>query len=124
LPKNYTSNQTGAIACGFAGAVWGLTAHAVARMFGLSHPVYTILVVLIWILLPFYIKLVRHAFIVGIFISAVSMCYLLFLTSILGTAAWFTFSRGLYDFTYVLWYLILIAGIYFAYKSWKELLKK
>lgn len=124
MPKIYTFNQTLAIACWFASAMWGLTAHAVGRMLGLTHPVYTILVILIWVLFPLYIKLIRHSFIVGIFILAVSMGYLGFLTSLLGTAAWFRFSRGLYDFTYALWYLISIACIYFSYKSWRELQKK
>ena len=121
MPKGYTSNQTGAIACLLASAFWGLTAHAVARMFGLEHWVYSILVVVLWLLIPFYIKVIKPAFIVGIFFLAISLCYLAFLTSLLGTAAWFRFSRGLYDFTYALWYLISIACIYFSYKSWKEL---
>jgi hypothetical protein len=124
LPKNYTSNQTGAIACLLASAMWGFTAHAVARMLGLEHWIYSILVVLLWMLLPFYIKLFRQVFIIGIFILAIGMSYLAFLTTLLGTVSWFTFSRGLYDFTYALWYLISIACIYFSYKSWKELLKK
>ena len=124
MPKTYASNQTGAIVCLFGSAMWGLTSHAWARVVGLEHWVYSIIVILLWLLIPFYIKLSRQAFIAGIFISAISMCYLLFLTSLLGTAAWFTFSRGLYDFTYALWYLISIAGIYFSYKSWKELLTK
>ena len=104
--------------------MWGLTAYAVAIMLGLSNPVYTIFIVAGWILLPFCIKLVRHAFIIAIFILAVPMGYIAFLTSLLGTAAWFTFSRGLYDFTYVVWFVISIAGIYFSYKSWKELQRK
>jgi hypothetical protein len=124
MKKIYTFNQTMAITCCFASAMWGLTAHAVARMLGLEHWIYSILVILLWILVPFYIRLIRNSFIVGIFILAISMSYLGFLTSLLGTADWFLFARGLYDFTYALWYLISIVCIYFSYKSWRELQKK
>ena len=123
MPRSYTANQTGAIACLLASVVWGLTAHAVALMLGLSNPVYMIFIVAGWVLLPLNIKLVRHAFVIAIFILAVPMGYIAFLTSLLGTAAWFTFSRGLYDFTYVVWYLTALFGIYFCYRSWKELQK-
>lgn len=120
----YTSNQTGAIACLLAIIVWGLTAQGVAISRGISHPVYIILIIIGWILLPLYIKLIRYAFIIGIFVVATAMSYILFLTSLLGTAPWFTFSRGLYDFTYIVFFMISIAAIYFFYKSWKELQKR
>jgi len=115
---------TGAIACLLAIIVWGLTAQGVAISRGISHPVYIILIIIGWILLPLYIKLIRYAFIIGIFVVATAMSYILFLTSLLGTAPWFTFSRGLYDFTYIVFLMISIAAIYFFYKSWKELQKR
>jgi len=123
LPKTYTSNQTGAIACGLAGGVWTLTAQAAAIMVGRSSSIYTVFVLIFWALLPFYIRLVRHAFVVGIFFTATGLVYLLITPSLFGTVYWYNFERGLYDLTYVLAYLIGLASIYFNYKSWKELQK-
>jgi len=102
----------------------GLTAHAVALMLGLSHYLYTIIVIVLWLLLPFCAKLIRQAFVIGMYVSAVGMAFLLVTPSLMGTAGWYTLSRGLYDFTYVVWYLIALFGMYFSYKSWKELQKK
>ena len=124
LPENYTPNQTGAIACLSAILMWGLTAHGVGWMLNQTTVVYSILIILSWMLLPLYIKLIRQAFIAGIFLSILAMCYLLITPSLLGTAAWFTFSRGLVDITYVMFYVISLLGIQFNYKSWRELLPK
>ena len=104
--------------------MWSLTAHAAAMMLGVSAPIYVIFILAGWILIPLYIKLVRQAFIVGIFLIAVGLSYLLVTPILYGTAAWYDFRRGLYDFTYVVTYLIGLAGIYFNYESWKELLAR
>jgi hypothetical protein len=124
LSKNYTFNQTLAIAFGLATSMWGFTAHAVSAMSGIIIPVYSILVVIVWVLFPFYVMLYRHAFVAGIFIVVLSMCYLMVTPTLLGSPEWYIFERGLYDFTYVVIYIIGIAFIYFAYKSYKELLAK
>ena len=113
-----------AIGFAFAGSTWALTAHAAAMMLGISASFYVILIIILWILIPLYIKLVRQAFIVGIFLTAIGLSYLLVTPSFYGTAAWYYFERVLYDFTYVVFYLIGLTGIYFNYKSWKELLTK
>jgi hypothetical protein len=104
--------------------MWGFTAHAVAIMFGIIIPVYTVLVIVGWILFPLYILLYRHAFVVGIFIAVLSMSYLMITPTLLAGTEWYLLERGLYDFTYVVFYIIGIAFIYFAYKSYKELLAK
>ena len=123
MPRSYTASQTGAIACLFACAMWGLTAHAVALMLGLSHYLYTIIVIVLWILIPFCLKLTRQAFVLGMYMLAVGMAFLLVTPTLMGTAAWYTLARGLYDFTYVVWYLAGSFGVYFCYRSWKELQK-
>jgi len=122
LPKNYTFNQTMAIACALALSMWGLTAHAVARMQGVIVIEYTVLVIVLWILVPLYIILIRRAFIAGIFTIALIMCYLAILPTLLDIIRWYTFARGLMDLTYIVFYLIGFAFIYFAYKSYRELL--
>ena len=124
MPKTYTSNQTGAIACWSAGIMWAITAHAVGWMLNQTTLVYTILIIISWILLPLYIKLIRQAFIAGIFISVLAMSYLPVTPTLLGTAEWYTFSRGFVDITYLIWYANALLGIYFSYKSWKELQPK
>jgi hypothetical protein len=113
-----------AIAFGLAISMWGLTAHAVAVMSGIIIPVYSVIVLIVWILFPLYVMLYRHAFVVGIFIAVLSMCYLMITPILLGSVKWYLFERGLYDFTYVVFYVIGIAFIYYAYKSYKELLEK
>jgi hypothetical protein len=124
LPKGYTSNQTGAIACVLASVMWSLTAYAVTIMFGTSTPLYSVFVVIGWIIALSYIMSISHVFIAGIFWLACSMLYLIITPSILGTSEWYMLERGLFDFTYIIWYLISFAVIYFSYKSWKELQKK
>jgi len=124
MSKIYTFNQTMAIACLFASSIWGLTAQAVAIMLGTLQPVYTLGIIVLWILLIFYIKSIRQAFPFGIFFLAIVICYLVIIPSLFGRTAWYMFTRGLFDFTYAVFYLISIAGIYFSYKSWKELQKK
>jgi hypothetical protein len=124
LPKTYTSNQTGAIACWSAILMWGLTAHGVGWMLNQTTVVYSIILIISWGLLPLYVKLVRQAFIAGIFINVLVMCYLPIVPSALGTVAWYNFPRGLVDFTYVVYYVIALLCIYFSYRSWKELQPK
>ena len=124
LQKTYSPNQTGAIACGFAAALWALTADAVAIMVSRSSSIYIVFIMVFWLLLPFYVKLVRRAFMLGIFCTATGLAYLLVTPSLLGTAYWYNFERGLFDVTYIVAYLIGFASMYFNYKSWKELLTK
>jgi hypothetical protein len=104
--------------------MWGVTVHGVGWMLNQTTWVYSIIIIASWLLLPLYVKLVRQAFIVGIFISVLVMCYLPVTPILLGTAEWFRFSRGIVDITYVLYYVIALIGIYFTYKSWIELQPK
>jgi hypothetical protein len=104
--------------------MWGLTAHGVGWMLNQTTWVYSIIIIVSWVLLPLYVKLIRQAFIAGIFISVLVMSYLPVTPILLGTAAWFTFSRGLVDSTYILYYVIALLSIYFGYRSWRELQPK
>ena len=114
-----------AIACALATSVWGLTAYAVTiLMFGYIVPVYTILVIVGWILFPLYVMLFRHAFITGIFIEVLALSYVTITPTLFGTYGWYIFERGLLDFTFIVFYLICVAFMYFAYKSYKEILVK
>jgi hypothetical protein len=124
LATNYTANQTWAIATLLASALWGLTATGVNVMTAITgtstNMSYGILVTIAWILVPLYAKLVRPAFIVGIILNIIAM---------IGVAAspaatpWYAFANPVYNFSFIVWYLIMLAAIYFSYKSYQELKK-
>ena len=106
MATTYTSNQTWAIACILAAALWGLTATGVNIMTGAvtgsSNIAYSVLVIIAWILVPLYAKLVRLAFIVGIILNIIAM---------IGVAAspaatpWYAFTNPVYNFSFIIWYL-------------------
>jgi hypothetical protein len=124
LATTYTANQTWAIATLLAAALWGLTATGVNIMTAImatsAITSYAILVIIAWILVPLYAKLVRPAFLVGISLSIIAM---------IGVAAsptatpWYAFTNPVYNFSFIVWYLIMLAGVYFNYKSYMELKK-
>ena len=124
MATTYTEHQTGAIATLLAAALWGLTTVGVNIMAGIvtgsSNMSYAVIVIIVWILVPLYVKLVRPAFIVGIILSIIGM---------IGVAAspaatpWYAFVNPVYNFSFIVWYLIMLAGIYFSYKSYMELKK-
>ena len=118
---SYTPNQTGAIACLLSINMWGSLAWAVAPYVSSTHPpFYPILLIVFWVLLPFYIKLSRHAFMVGIVLIIFVMSSILISPILYGGTKWYLFTRGFYDFMIVTFYLIALAHIYFSYKSFRE----
>jgi len=124
LATTYTVNQTWAIASLLASVLFGLTATGVNIMTGIvtssTAMAYAVLVIIAWILVPLYAKLVRLAFIVGIILNIIAM---------IGVAAspaatpWYAFVNPVYNFSFIVWYLIMLAGVYFSYKSYQELKK-
>jgi len=121
LVKSYTPNQTGAIACLLAINVWGFTAYIIAPYVSYIIPwFFPILMIIGWVLLPFYIKLSRHAFMVGIVLIIFVMSSILISPILYGGTKWYLFTRGFYDFMIVIFYLIALAHIYFSYKSFRE----
>jgi len=100
LVKSYTPNQTGAIACLLAINVWGFTAYIIAPYVSYIIPwFFPILMIIGWVLLPFYIKLSKYTFLVGIFITIAGMTYISVAPNLLGGAKWYLFTRGLWDFS-------------------------
>ena len=122
MAKTYTCNQTGAIAVLLAGALWGLTVMGVNIMTGIlpssAAAVYSILVLIAWILIPLYVKLVKSAFIVGVIVNII---ILIGIAASPAPTPWYTFTHPLYNFSFVAFYLIMLAGIYYSYKTYKEL---
>lgn len=124
MAKTYTVNQTWAIASLLAAALFGLTATGVNIMTGImtgsSNMAYVVLVIIAWILVPLYAKLVRPAFIVGIILNIIAM---IGVAASPATTPWYAFTSPVYSFSFVVWYLIMLAGVYFSYKSYQELKK-
>lgn len=124
LPDTYTKNQTGAIATSFGALFAGLVIIGTLIM-TTELPIYVILVGTIlnligWIVLPLYIKLIRPAFIAGIIIAILSMLYGAW-PSPPPTMSWYTFYAPVFHFSFIIWYLAVLAHIYYAYKSYMEL---
>jgi hypothetical protein len=124
LATTYTFNQTWAIASILASALWGITTTGVNIMTEImtasSNMAYSVLVIIAWILVPLYGKLVRPAFIVGIIVSIIAMVGV---AASPATTPWYAFVNPVYNFSFIVWYLIMLAGLYFSYKSYKELKK-
>jgi len=124
LPKTYTSNQTAAIALTFASSIWGLTVIGTTIIRG-TQPVsaltiFSILVILSLANLIFVLKLIRPAFLVAIALWIIAMAGML---GSPGTSPWYAFTHPVYHLTFLIFYLMALAGIYFAYKSYQELKK-
>ena len=124
MVKTYSCNQTGAMAALFAFDVWSISSVAIAvileRLSASALTVISIMVVICWLLIPFYIKLVKPAFIVGIILSVLA---LISFTMMPGTPPWYTFTTPMLGLLKIIAYPIALAIIYFSYKSYKELKK-
>ena len=126
MASTYNLNQMGAIATLLATALWGVTAIgagiALGRLDASSAVVFGILTIIVWILIPLYLKLFKWGYIVGIIVFLVALV-LMTLNPVLspGSVPWYAFAEPIYDFSHVLVYLVMIVGIYFAYISYKEL---
>ena len=77
-----------------------------------------IMLIISWILVPLYAKLIRGSFIIGIIINVLA---LVAITADPGTPPWYTFSCIICGFEHLAAYLIALACIYFSYRSFKEL---
>ena len=125
MPKGYTSNQTGAIATLLAGILWGFTIFGVtikeSPMAMVAMQVFLVLVIIGWVLVPLYIKRIRLSYIMGIIIMIIVLIGLLVVIPTPSSSPWYLFDTPIYNFSFIIAYLIILASIYFSYKSWKEL---
>jgi hypothetical protein len=121
-PKTYTSNQTAAITLTFASSIWGLTVVGATIIRGTQTvsalTVFSILVILSLVNLIFALKLIRPAFLVAIALWIIAMVGML---GAPGTTPWYAFTAPVYHLTFLIFHLMALAGIYFAYKSYQEL---
>jgi len=121
MKATYTFNQAGAITVIFNIAITGIGFYGSSIIFGFNHFLYPILIIGTWILIPFIVKLIKPAFIAGIILSVIVMMYIATFPSLTGMDPWYIYSARLYNFSYVLFYIITILGIYFCYETYKEL---
>jgi hypothetical protein len=125
LATTYTSNQTGAIASLVGGNMWAFVSLGVAIVYLDTPPssitIMSIMLVIGWILVPLYAKLVRGSFIIGIIVNLLA---LIALTADPGTPPWYTFACVICGFVHVAAYLISLACIYYSFQSFKELMPK
>jgi len=126
LATTYTSNQTGAIATLLASALWATAATGTAIITGSipesSIAVFGILNIIAWIFVPLYVKRVRWSYIIGIILAIIALLGITIQGSSIPTP-WWTFTSPVYNLSYLASNLIMLAGIYFAYKSYQELKK-
>jgi len=124
LPKNYTANQIGAIACLLAGSLWAVAAILIILLTdnqaASSLMVFVILEIIDWIGIPLYVKRIRWSYILIIIVWIIS---LVGFVAMPGTPPWYMFPQPVFNFSIVIFYLVSIAGIYFSYKSYQELKK-
>jgi len=126
LGDTYSSNLTGAIATLLAVLLWALTALGAEMGWCLigRQPVSMLAwglipyYVIAWLLLPLYIRKVKWSFLVGIAFVLIAM---IGISAVPGPLPWYTFVTPLYSVSYVVFYLIGLALIYFSYQSYKEL---
>jgi len=78
--------------------------------------VFEIMVLVVWMLIPLYLKKIKPAFIVGIIVVVMG---LITLVASPGTPPWYTFTNPVSVVKELLFVLDTLACIYFSYKSYR-----
>ena len=122
MPKNYTVNQIGALACLLAGSLWAIAAILIILLTNSqaasSLMVFVILEIIDWIGITLYIKRIKWSYILIIIVWIISLVGFVVMP---GAPPWYMFPQPVFNFSIVIFYLVSIAGIYFSYKSYQEL---
>lgn len=121
MTTTYSFNRALALACGLAVSLWALGALGTAIMVGRQPEtalmIFAALVIIAWILMPLYVRQVRPAYLVGVILQIIALVGLAIMP---GTPPWYTFSAPVYNFSFVVYYLVALGTIYFSYASYKE----
>jgi len=100
-----------------AGSLWAFT--VVGASIGVQDVTFLVILdVVAWVTVPFYIRRVRWSYFVGI---VAPIFGLVGFVAVPGTPPWYAFSSPIFDFSYVILYIVGLALMYFSYKSYKEL---
>jgi hypothetical protein len=121
LSKNYSVNQLGAIAAQCGAAFWALTAYSSGQLFEYARPEWTIPIVIAWIIIPLYIMRVRISYIIGIISAANALLLTLSHPTSANIPPWYFFTRPMMHSSFALVCILIIAIIYFSFKSFREL---
>ncbi len=122
LASTYTSNQTGALTCYTAGLMWGLTHYATVWLLSVATSWMLGFTTVTWILLPLYVMRIKWGYIAGILVGVIALFALLvFPFTVQLRYVWYTFPDPVFNFTYIVFCLFMLACIYFSYKSYEEL---
>lgn len=117
----YSSSQTG------TSALWGIEAidwviiQTVISFSPFALTSFAILDLIVWILVPLYAKRVRWSYVVGIVVWIVCIVGI---AAMLGTAqieTGYIFGALVHRFSLVIFCFVALVGIYFSYRSYKEL---
>lgn len=131
LKPTYTNYQVGAISTLLAILVWGITSQGFEAQFGIIQPFILAPIVNGWILLLFYIKRIKPAFIIGLVFSTIiligfSITHNLreqveIFPSLSEATPFSIFSASLYYLVSSIIYTGMILCILFSYLAYKEL---
>jgi len=102
--------------------MWGITHYATVWMLGVATTWMLIFTTITWILLPFYIIRIKWGYIGGMAVGVFAIFALLaFPFTVHPGYVWYTFPDPVFNFTYIVFCLFMLACIHFSYKSYKEL---
>jgi len=122
MPSSYTLNQKGAVATVFFAAIWALVSMIIAVDMGLQSPIalaiFAVMTLFAWILVPLYFKKMKVGFVFGIILLVLGLGGLF---ASPGNPPWYTFTNPISIVKELSFVVDSLAGIYFSYKSYKEL---
>ncbi len=122
LPTQYTFNQKGAVVTVAFAAIWALLSMIIAIEMELQSAfalvIFGIMTIIAWVLITLYIKKSKPAFILGIVLLILGLTGLF---ASPGDPPWYTFTNPISIIKEFLFVIDSLAGIYFSFKSFREL---
>ena len=122
MPLKYTFNQKGAIVTVVLAAIWALLSMIIAIDMGLQSTlalaIFAIMTLIAWVLAPLYLKRIKAAFILGIVLLILGLAGLF---ASPGDPPWYTFTNPISIVKQLSFIIDSLAGIYFSFKSFREL---
>jgi len=116
----YTKSQAAVIALTLSMLNGLILGHGYAWLQGFATPVYW-WIMLYLALLPLYIRLVSRAFLMGILGYVTMIIWVIFYPLLLSENLWWMLYAPVYNLAYYVFFFGNITGIYWAFKSFKQL---
>jgi len=121
MTSKFTLNQKGAVVTVTIAAVWALLSMIIAIAMGLQSlialAIFAVMTLLAWILVPLYFKKIKVGFVFGIILLVLGLGGLF---ASPGNPPWYTFTNPISIVKELSFVIDSLAGIYFSYKSYKE----